>query len=221
MRKLNRFGAKRKLIFAVLAMAIALLALVFARFSRPINPVILVSPLKLPSGFDKDGNPFFPAVHFRFENRRPLSYRLLQKVSVAYTEGWHFTVLTNAGAGNFVTAFKPIPWNFGSPDGGANFEFFLRDARLLECVWKVQISRIGEHQLMGGLPARFGTTPAEIWMSEVIPAAPGNWKEVLELQQLNPIIFIPRSNGESPNITTNDSLFGSELRFKYGKPLNQ
>jgi hypothetical protein len=195
------------------AVAITLVASGIAALSpSPARKITALGGLEL-TGLDGKGNAAIYPAHFRFQNRE---HKFLRVSPTDAT--WHFTMLTNDSSGVFRLAFQAEPFEFRSPDDGDYYEFWMRDARLVNCDWKVHVTRRFSIHLPSVLHfiTRSISTPADVWESDVMRPSLSNWKWEPTVQRADHFHFPdrPTPTNEQPAFLTNGSLFGEpELHY--------
>jgi hypothetical protein len=167
-------------------------------------------------GLDKNSLPVVSPARFRFQTRQPAIFEL-----GATNPALSFVVFTNDRQGNFVAGFEPSETTF-SIAGPNTYNFWVRDARLLDYEWKVQVVRRVRYQLprvfrflASGVPGH-----SERWMSDAIKPSLSNWKFEPTAETSTSTVFRfpdhPTPTNEQPSFLTNGgSLFGVERELRY------
>lgn len=142
-----------------------------AHFRPSSGKVTMLSAME-PRGFDDKGLPIISAAMFRLRDDGHKVPRL-----AATAVAWRFLVLTNDGKGTFVVAAAPNEASF-SRTSGDNYEFWVRDAGLLDCEWKVQVVRKVRYRLprIFSFIASTVPGPTDIWTSDRMKPSLKRWK---------------------------------------------
>jgi hypothetical protein len=219
---LKRAGSNRKWWLRLTAVAgilgIVLLARALSRGS--LGKITIIPGLEFHSNEGPGTSGTYPA-HFSFQNRQ-LKILAFNPVNVV----WRFLVLTNNSNGAFLPAFETVPVDLRTPDDGGHYEFWLRDPRLLDCDWKLQVNRTFRYYLPAPLSSLWRSirTPADIWETDTMHRSVSNWKWGSGVDSLRTFRFPDRvtPTNELPAFLTNGgSLFGgdSEIRYVPEKPV--
>jgi hypothetical protein len=200
----------QRLTAVVAVLGIALLAL--ARPQTSLGKITIIPGLELHSNQGPDTSGTYPA-HFRFENRqhKVLAFNPVNVV-------WRFLVLTNNTTGAFLPAFETGPVGLRTPDDGGHYEFWLRDSRLLDCNWKLQVNRTFRFYLPAPINSLWRSirSPADIWETDTMHPSISNWKWGSGTDSFRTFRFPdqPTPTNETPAFLTNGgSLFGGEIHY--------
>lgn len=194
---------------------LATLAVFFAiaDFRRHSGKVTLLAN-QVVRGFDRKGVQVVSPARFRFQNYERKVFGL-----AATSTAWSFVVLTNNGRGRFVAGFEPNEASFNTANANT-YDFWVRDARLLDYEWKVHVVRKVRYKVPRIFSFLASTVPGpdDIWVSEAIKPPLDKWKfEPVQQEAAASFRFPdrPTPTNEQPSFLTNSGTIFGERGLHY------
>ena len=211
--QLSAATSRRRWWLGFVAVLAALAAfLMTARLHSHSGKVTVVANLER-RGFDNTGLAVISPALLRFQD----DGRKIPGLA-ATAVAWSFIIRTTDGRGNFITEFQPKEASF-STSIGDTYEFWVRDARLIDCNWKVRVVRKVRYQLPRIFRFIASTVPGpdNSWESDVITPALSNWKWEPRTQPAGLFHFPdrPTPTNEQPFFLTNGGTIFGERELHY------